>query len=121
MVDPPLNAKEILQREGVSSRLIDFVIVSHCHADHDSGTMQMILGESQLTLVTTPLIMVLYHYYSSKNSFIRKYTALTALRESEFRRLFSFKPAIVGDFVNIYGAEFRFFYSIHTIPCIGFE
>ena len=37
MVDPPLNSRGILQRSGVPSRLVDSVIITHCHADHDQG------------------------------------------------------------------------------------
>lgn len=69
------------------------------------------------------------------SSFVRKYCALTGkhgndksidlaivgLRESEMRRLFIFKPPLMGEFMKLSGAEFKFFYSIHTIPCIGFE
>eukprot|EP01117_Protostelium_nocturnum_P006553 TRINITY_DN2360_c0_g1_i1.p1 TRINITY_DN2360_c0_g1~~TRINITY_DN2360_c0_g1_i1.p1 ORF type:complete len:826 (-),score=232.89 TRINITY_DN2360_c0_g1_i1:42-2519(-) len=112
MVDPPLNSKEILQKVGVPSRFIDHVIVSHCHADHDSGTMQTILDESQMVITTTPTIM---------HSFLRKYSALTGLRESELQRLFTFKPVVCGELMRINGADIRFHYSIHTIPCIGFE
>jgi len=32
MVDPPLNSRMVLQRHGVPSRLIDVVIITHCHA-----------------------------------------------------------------------------------------
>jgi hypothetical protein len=28
---------------------------------------------------------------------------------------------ILGEPLRINGGEFRFFYSVHTIPCIGFE
>jgi hypothetical protein len=37
MVDPPLNSRSILHRNGVPSRLVDSVIITHCHADHDQG------------------------------------------------------------------------------------
>jgi hypothetical protein len=37
------------------------------------------------------------------------------------RKLFIFRPVIIGAPMIIHGAQFRFFYSLHTIPCIGFE
>eukprot|EP01114_Cavostelium_apophysatum_P020013 TRINITY_DN6597_c0_g1_i1.p1 TRINITY_DN6597_c0_g1~~TRINITY_DN6597_c0_g1_i1.p1 ORF type:complete len:504 (-),score=157.21 TRINITY_DN6597_c0_g1_i1:413-1924(-) len=112
MVDPPLNSRGFLQQSGVPSRLIDCVIITHCHADHDQGTLQKILEESQVTLMTTPTIM---------NSFLKKYSALTGLTEDFLRRLFIFRPIILAEPIRFNGGEFRFFYSIHTIPCIGFE
>ncbi|PRP86006.1 putative transcriptional regulator, Crp/Fnr family protein [Planoprotostelium fungivorum] len=94
MVDPPLNSKEILQKA-------------------DAGTMQAILDETQITIMTTPTIM---------HSFLRKYSALTSLRESELQRLFTYKqPVTCGELMRINGADIRFHYSLHTIPCIGFE
>lgn len=35
--------------------------------------------------------------------------------------MFYYRPAIIGSPLNLYGAEFNFFYSLHTIPSIGFE
>jgi hypothetical protein len=55
------------------------------------------------------------------NSFVRKYSALTGLRESELKRLFYFKPVTCVELMRINGADIRFFYSMHTIPCLGFE
>lgn len=112
MVDPPLNSRGLLQQSGVPSRLIDSVIITHCHADHDQGTLQKILEESQVTLMTTPTIM---------GSFIKKYSALTGLTEDFLRRLFIFRPVVLAEPIRLNGGEIRFFYSIHTIPCIGFE
>jgi len=43
MVDPPPFSTHLLKKIGVSSVLIDAVILSHCHADHDSGVFQKIL------------------------------------------------------------------------------
>ena len=54
-------------------------------------------------------------------SFVRKYSALSGIPDILLRRLFKFRPVIIGKSMIIHGAEFRFFYSLHTIPCIGFE
>eukprot|EP01116_Phalansterium_solitarium_P000343 TRINITY_DN1021_c0_g1_i1.p1 TRINITY_DN1021_c0_g1~~TRINITY_DN1021_c0_g1_i1.p1 ORF type:complete len:759 (+),score=283.00 TRINITY_DN1021_c0_g1_i1:679-2955(+) len=112
MVDPPLNSRALLQQNGVPSRLVDTVIVTHCHADHDQGTLQKMLEERQVTLITTSTIM---------GSFLRKYSALTGVSADGLRRLFVFRPVVFNEPMRINGGEIRFFYSIHTIPCIGFE
>ncbi len=36
------------------------------------------------------------------------------------KNLFYFRQATIGFPTNINGVEFNFFYSLHTIPCIGF-
>lgn len=41
-MDPPLHSAAMLHTSGVPSRLIDTVILTHCHADHDSGTFQKV-------------------------------------------------------------------------------
>jgi len=46
MVDPPPFAYYLLKKHAVPSSLIESVIISHCHADHDAGAFQKIL-ESQ--------------------------------------------------------------------------
>ena len=55
------------------------------------------------------------------NSFLRKYSGLSDMSIEELKALFIFRPVIIGTTINIYGGYFRFFYALHTIPCIGFE
>lgn len=52
---------------------------------------------------------------------MRKYCALANLTEDQLKVLFTFRPAIIGKPVSVHGAKFNFFYSLHTIPCMGFE
>ena len=35
--------------------------------------------------------------------------------------VFRFRPVRIGEPVKVRGAVFQFFYSLHSIPCIGFE
>jgi hypothetical protein len=39
MVDPPPHSSFLLQRYGIHPRLIKAVVLTHCHADHDAGTL----------------------------------------------------------------------------------
>ena len=66
MVDPPVNSTEWLRSANVNPKLIDHIILTHTHADHDAGTFQKILEEFPVTIHTTETVM---------DSFIRKYTA----------------------------------------------
>jgi ribonuclease BN (tRNA processing enzyme) len=112
LVDPPVDATEYLREQGVPARLIDGVILTHCHADHDSGTFQKILEEGRINVYTTPTIV---------GSFVKKYAALSGLGEDLLRRTFVFNPVTIGAPVRVHGAEIWFFYTLHSIPALGFE
>ncbi len=112
LVDPPVHTPRWLREQGVDYRLISDLILTHCHADHDSGTLQMILQETRLRLHTTPTIL---------KSFVAKYSPLMTLGRPEFLRLFQYSPVGIDQPVNIRGGEFRFKYRLHSVPTIGFE
>ena len=112
LVDPPTDATDYLRVRGVAPKTIDGVILTHCHADHDAGTFQKLLEESQVSLYTTPHIL---------GSFLRKYSALSGLSEDVLRRTFSFHPVRIGAPVHVRGGELWFRYTLHSIPAIGFD
>jgi len=112
MVDPPPNATTILQACGIVPNMIDCVILTHCHADHDAGTFQKILKEGRVMLMTTRTI---------SDSFIRKYAVISGFTEAFLCRLFEPRYVKIGESVPYNGATLRFFYSLHAIPCVGFE
>lgn len=112
LVDPPTDSTDYLRVRGVAPKTIDGVILTHCHADHDAGTFQKLLEESQISLYTTPHIL---------GSFLRKYSALSGLSEDLLRRTFSFHPVRIGAPVHVRGGELWFRYTLHSIPTIGFD
>ncbi len=112
LVDPPTDATNYLAERGVAPKMIDGVILTHCHADHDAGTFQKILEEAQVSLYTTPFIL---------GSFLRKYAALSGLDEGFLRSTFAFHPARIGAPLDVRGGELWFRYTLHSIPAIGVE
>ncbi len=112
LVDPPMGATELLAANGIAPKMIDGVILTHCHADHDSGTFQKILEEGRIAVFTSVTIM---------GSFLRKYSALSGLDEDFLRRTFIFRPVRMGAGIPVHGGELRFFHSLHSIPTVGFE
>ncbi len=112
MIDPPVNTTEWLQRSNVNPKLVDSVILTHTHADHDAGTFQEILLEEKITIYSTQTIM---------DSWLRKYSTLTRIDSKELIKLFDFYPVLIGNKVNINGAWFDFRYMLHSIPTIGFR
>lgn len=89
--------------------MIDKVILTHCHADHDSGILQKVLTATAVEIITTPTIM---------SSFIRKYSAIIGIDPEDLRKLFHFRPVTIGHPLTLYGAIFEFYYTLHSIPCI---
>ncbi|KRX00899.1 Cyclic nucleotide-binding protein [Pseudocohnilembus persalinus] len=113
MVDPPPFASSYLKKVGIQANmLIKAIIISHCHADHDAGSFHKVLDDTQIEIITTRTIM---------QSFLRKYSSLSNINQEQLKTLFTFRPVIIGEIMNIYGSQFKFFYALHTIPCIGFE
>jgi CRP-like cAMP-binding protein len=112
MVDPPVNSTEWLLKSNVNPKFIDSIILTHCHADHDAGTFQKILEENRVTVYTTQTVM---------ESFLRKYGAFSGESPDYLRRLFSFQPIYIGRPVTIHGGEFDIFYTLHSIPTMGFR
>lgn len=112
LVDPPVDSTLWLKANDINPRLIDDCILTHCHADHDSGILQKILEEKKINLYTTDTIM---------ESCVRKYRALSGLSHKTFMGLFHFHAITLQVPIRINGGEFRFFYTLHSIPTIGFE
>jgi len=111
MIDPPINSTEWLEASNVNPKLIDSIILTHCHADHDAGTLQKILEEGKVTVYSTKTVM---------KSFLTKYSSLTGEPVSYLLALFDFRPVYIGKPVYMHGARFRFYYTLHSIPAIGF-
>lgn len=112
MVDPPVNSTEWLVDSNVNPKLIDSIILTHCHADHDAGTFQKILQEGRVTIYSTETVM---------KSFVAKYSTLSGMDPSYMMKLFDFHPVKIGMPMYIHGGKFMTFYTLHSIPCIGFR
>ena len=112
MVDPPPNSGALMHNEGIPPGLINGIILTHTHADHDAGTFQKILSEGRITVMTTPTVM---------NSFLRKYSAICDVDIPLLHKLFHFMPVEIDQTMKFNDANFRFFYTLHAIPCMAFE
>lgn len=112
LIDPPCDTTEHLRDQGVSAKTLDGVILTHCHADHDAGVLSKLLEEGRVQLFTTPTIL---------GSFLRKYSALSGIDPEILRRTFKYRPVKIGAPTSINGADVYFFYTLHSIPALGFE
>lgn len=43
MIDPPPFSSNALRKEGIPPSLIEKIILTHCHADHDAGTFHKLV------------------------------------------------------------------------------
>lgn len=112
MVDPPVNSTEWLEASNVNPKLIDSIILTHCHADHDAGTFQKILNEGKISVYTTETVML---------SYLRKYASLSGETVRGLLRLIHFVPIKIRTPVFLHGGRFEFFYTLHSIPTLGFK
>lgn len=112
LVDPPVDTTRWMKLHGVDSRLIDDLVLTHCHADHDAGTLQKLLEEGRVRLHSTHTVI---------ESFVRKYRGVLGLTSTQVRALFDFSPVTIGQPVNVAGAAFVFRYNFHPIPTLGFD
>ncbi|OQY29159.1 MAG: hypothetical protein B6244_04800 [Candidatus Cloacimonetes bacterium 4572_55] len=109
MVDPPVDSTLKLKNSNVSPKLINDVILTHVHSDHDAGVLQKIFEEGKVNLYTTQHIF---------ESFLCKAEHLTNYSKDELQTLIHFKPIRIGMPITILGATFEFRYSLHPVPTI---
>ena len=112
MVDPPPYSSRALRAQNIPPSLIEKIIITHCHADHDSGAFHKILESTPVEFITTKTII---------GSFLRKYSAIIGVPEDEVASLFQCRTVVIGHPTFLCGARFIFDYSFHSIPALCFE
>lgn len=106
LVDPPPCARGYMGTLGLR---VNKVILTHCHSDHDGGVSGMTFADERISVYTTRTIY---------ESYVRKQLATVG---RDVRKYQDFVPVRVGEVIAIGGAEFIFDYSLHTVPCVGFQ
>jgi CRP-like cAMP-binding protein len=112
MVDPPVDSIDFLLANAIDPQLVQSVLLTHCHSDHDAGLLQRALIGPTVTVYSTPNIFASYR---------RKWSILSGIPEAEFDHLIHFRPVRIGEATAIENAEFIFRYTLHSIPTIAFE
>ena len=105
MVDPPPYSSRALREQGIPPNLIEKIIISHCHADHDAGAFHKIIEASPIEFLSTKTIL---------GSFLRKYSAISGLSVAELTKLFRYRTFKINTPVYICGARFVFNYGFHS-------
>lgn len=111
LVDPPVGIGKWLKKRGVDALQIHSILLTHCHADHDAGTLQICLQAGKIKLYTTPTIYAM---------FLQKAICLTDVPAEQLFDVVEFCPVFLDQKNHILGGEFVFQYTLHSIPTINF-
>ncbi|MBI3091661.1 MAG: cyclic nucleotide-binding domain-containing protein [Candidatus Tectomicrobia bacterium] len=118
LVDGPAWLDEHLLRWGVEHNEIYAHIVTHCHDDHAGCFASTVMRQRKITLLTTREI--------AESLVVKLLGSGDGLSAEDIRTFISFQyvdaalDARAAPF-RFLGADWRFHYSVHSIPCIGFE
>ncbi|MBN2343184.1 MAG: cyclic nucleotide-binding domain-containing protein [Deltaproteobacteria bacterium] len=111
LVDGPVGTSEYLRQLGIPKSDLAGVILSHVHDDHCT-LMDIILSEQTANIITTREIY---------ESMLIKISHVLGESIDSIRNYLTFTEVIPGKPIRMYGATWEFFYTVHSIPTIGFR
>jgi len=111
LVDSPAGVTRYLRQVGVSKDRLTAILQTHVHDDH-CALSELMLSEQAFTLIST-----------------REIYECTALKVARIigespemvKSMLKFVEVIPGKTYRMYGATWEFFYTVHSIPTIGFR
>jgi CRP-like cAMP-binding protein len=111
LIDSPAGISKYLKQVGVSKDRLTAVIQTHVHDDH-CALSELLLSEKSFTLVSTREIY---------ESTVLKVANIIGESMDVVRGMMPLVEVIPGKSYYLYGACWDFFYTIHSIPTIGFR
>ncbi len=111
LIDSPAGISKYLKQVGVSKDRLTAVIQTHVHDDH-CALSELLLSEKSFTLVSTREIY---------ESTVLKVAHIIGESEEIVRGMMPLVEVIPGKNYYLFGAAWEFFYTIHSIPTIGFR
>lgn len=114
LVDPPADILDFLAANQIPASAIDGVILTHVHADHDQGALQVFQANGAARLYTTRSI---------RRMFVDKLEALSLGRfgRESIKSLWEARDLTLLQPTEINGLTFHFYHTLHAIPAIGFN
>ncbi len=111
LIDGPSWTKDHFKTFGLSINEIKGTFLSHTHGDHAS-VIDTIMRGHKVNLITSKEVY---------RSFILKVSLLIGWPEDKIRKMIHCTEISLNKPFYWYGATFKFFRSVHSIPTIGFE
>ncbi|MCX5750857.1 MAG: MBL fold metallo-hydrolase [Candidatus Saganbacteria bacterium] len=107
----PLDMPQIeMVKLGIDPNKVKTVFLTHCHADHDVGVLDMVLNQGA-TLITSSLVY---------QSFLTRAVAYTGEGIDSLRSRIHFIPAEPGMEIDFNGAKLEISSAFHAVPTIRF-
>jgi CRP-like cAMP-binding protein len=111
LVDSSSGISKYLRQVGVSKDRLTAIIQTHVHDDH-CALSELMLSEHSFTLITTREIF---------ETTVLKVARVIGESPEMVKLMVNFIEVIPGKSYNMYGAIWEFFYTVHSIPTIGFR
>ena len=108
--DGPVGTRYLLEHQGISFNDVDTIILSHCHEDHMGAFVELILAGHRPKVLTSEPIY---------RSALVKLSSYFSRREDEVAQFVDYQRITPGEPIDVLGATFEFFYTVHAIPTLG--
>lgn len=111
LVDSPAGVAKYLKQIGVAKDRLTAIIQTHVHDDH-CALSEMLLSEHSFTLISTREIF---------ECTVLKVAHIIGEPVEVVKSMVKFVEVLPGKSYQMYGASWEFFYTVHSIPTIGFR
>jgi CRP-like cAMP-binding protein len=111
LVDSPAGISKYLKQVGVAKDRLTAIIQTHVHDDH-CALSELMLSEHTFTLISTREIY---------ECTVLKVAHIIGESVEMVKLMMKFVEVIPGKTYHMYGATWEFFYTVHSIPTIGFR
>ncbi len=108
--DGPVGTRYLLESQGISPEDVEAVILSHCHEDHMGAFVELFLAGYRPAVLTAEPVY---------RSALLKLSGYFRRPEAEVAKLFNYRRLTPGQPIDMLGAHWEFFYTVHSIPTIG--
>jgi CRP-like cAMP-binding protein/ribonuclease BN (tRNA processing enzyme) len=108
LVDPGMDPWTEFNKLGIDDVDVPFVLLTHCHADHDAGMIRAVIHQRRIRLMTSRVVF---------ESFLRKAKAFSGC---DIRHHLDFVEINPGDSLALENARITVSSAFHSIPTIRF-
>ncbi len=111
LIDSPAGIGKYLRQVGVAKDRLTAIIQTHVHDDH-CALSELMLSEHSFTLISTREIY---------ECTVLKVANIIGESPEMVKLMMKFVEVIPGKTYHMYGATWEFFYTVHSIPTVGFR